>query len=91
MIEYIIDICGWIGSISYSLYSVPQAIDTYKNGCTQGLSNYMVLLLFFGGLCSLIYIIPDITSPLFYNFSISVIAASTICKYHFFPRKADKL
>lgn len=87
MIQYLVDICGWIGALSYSIYSIPQAIDAYKCGYTKGLSNGMVLLLFFGALCSLIYILPDFKSPLFYNFSISLMAASTIVRYHFFPRK----
>lgn len=85
--DLFIDICGWIGSLSYSIYSIPQALDAYKKGNTEGLSSGMVLLLFFGALFSLIYIIPDITSPLFYNFSVSLAATSTILKYHFFPRK----
>lgn len=83
----IIDICGWIGSISYSLYSIPQAFDAFQKGKTEHLSSGMVGLLFFGALFSLIYILPDFTSPLFYNFSISLIAASTILRYHFFPTK----
>ena len=85
--QYFIDACGWIGSLSYSIYSIPQAIDAIRYGKTEGLSNGMVLLLFFGALCSLVYILPDFSSPLFYNFSISLIASSTIMRYHFFPRK----
>ncbi len=87
MMQYFIDTCGWIGSLSYSIYSIPQAIDALRYGRTEGLSNGMVLLLFFGALCSLIYILPDFSSPLFYNFSVSLIASSTIMRYHFFPRK----
>ncbi len=87
MMQYFIDACGWIGSLSYSIYSIPQAIDAIRYGKTEGLSNGMVLLLFFGALCSLVYILPDFSSPLFYNFSISLIASSTIMRYHFFPRK----
>lgn len=87
MINDLIEICGWIGALSYSIYSIPQAIDAFRCGHTEGLSNGMVILLFFGALCSLIYILPDVTSPLFYNFSISLMAASTIFRYHFFPRK----
>ena len=86
--QYFIDTCGWIGSLSYSIYSIPQAIDALRYGRTEGLSNGMVLLLFFGALCSLIYILPDFSSPLFYNFSVSLIASSTITRYHFFPRKS---
>ena len=69
MIQYLIDTCGWIGSLSFSIYSIPQAIDAWRRGYTEGLSTGMVLLLFFGALCSLIYILPDFSSPLFYNFS----------------------
>ena len=87
MMQYFIDTCGWIGSLSYSIYSIPQAIDALRYGRTEGLSNGMVLLLFFGALCSLIYILPDFSSPLFFNFSVSLIASSTIMRYHFFPRK----
>ena len=87
MIQYLVDICGWVGSLSYSIYSIPQAIDAMKRGSTEGVSNGMVLLLFFGALCSLIYIWPNFSSPLFYNFSISLIASSIIVRYHFFPKK----
>ena len=87
MMQYFIDTCGWIGSLSYSIYSIPQAIDALRYGRTEGLSNGMVLLLFFGALCSLIYILPDFSSPLFFNFSVSLMASSTIMRYHFFPRK----
>ena len=86
--QYFIDTCGWIGSLSYSIYSIPQAIDALRYGRTEGLSNGMVLLLFFGALCSLIYILPDFSSPLFFNFSVSLMASSTIMRYHFFPRKS---
>lgn len=85
--QYFVDVCGWIGSLSFSIYSIPQAIDALKRGYTEGLSTGMVLLLFFGALCSLIYILPNFSSPLFYNFSISLIASFTILRYHFFPRK----
>lgn len=87
MIHLLVEICGWIGALSYSIYSIPQAIDAFRIGHTEGLSHGMVILLFFGALCSLIYILPNFTSPLFYNFSISLMAASTILRYHFFPRK----
>ena len=83
----IAEVCGWIGSISYSLYTIPQAIDTLKQRKTNGLSSGMVWMLFLGALCSLTYILPDFTSPLFYNFLISLISSSIILKYHYFPAK----
>ena len=87
MIPFLIEVCGWIGALSYSIYSIPQAVYAIKLGYTKGLSTGMVILLFLGGVCSLIYILPDISSPLFYNFLLSVMASSTILRYHFFPRK----
>lgn len=87
MFQAIVDICGWIGTVSYAIYSIPQAIEALKTGHTEGLSTGMVWLLFFGSVCSLIYILPEFSSHLFYNFSLSVITTSIILKYHFFPRK----
>ncbi|MBP5161342.1 MAG: PQ-loop repeat-containing protein [Alphaproteobacteria bacterium] len=87
MIQVLVEVCGWIGALSYAVYSIPQAIDCIRKGYTEGLSSVMVLLLFFGGLFSLLSILPDVTSPLFYNYLPSVLASSTILRYHFFPRK----
>ena len=87
MIELLVEICGWVGAFSYATYSVPQAIDAWQKGRTEGVSSYMVILLFLGGVFSLLSVLPDITSPLFYNFLPSVLASSTILCYHFFPRK----
>ena len=84
----IVNVCGWLGTFCFSVYTIPQAFDTYRRGKTINLSTGMALLLFFGALCSFIYIFPDIYSPLFYNFLISVVSTSTILKYHFFPRKS---
>lgn len=90
MIEFIMEICGWIGALSYAIYSIPQATYAIKLGYTKGMSSSMVILLFGGGFCSLIYILPDTSSPLFYNFLVSVMCSSTIMRYHFFPRKNKK-
>ena len=87
MIDILVEICGWIGALSYAVYCIPQSWDAYKKGHTEGLSSYMVLLLFLGALFSFLYILPDVSSPLFYNFSLSLVTSSTLLRYHFFPRK----
>ena len=89
MLDYV-EICGWIGSISFALYSIPQALDAIRTGKSRGLSRGTILLLVFGALFSFLYIVPDIKSPLFYNFLGSFICGLTICKYHFFPRRKAK-
>ena len=83
----IIEICGWLGSACYLLYTIPQAFDALKKGKTEDISSGMVLLLFFGSIFSLTYIMPNTSSPLFYNFFISLITTTIILKYHFSPRK----
>ena len=82
-----IELCGWIGSLSYFFYSIPQAIETVYKGKTNGISALMILLIVFGALFSMLYILPEISSPLFFNFLGTFICALIICKYHFFPRK----
>ncbi len=83
----LIEICGWIGSVSYSSYSIPQAIEAIRVGRTDGISVLMILLIIFGAFFSILCILPDITSPLFYNFLSALVCGTILCKYHFFPRK----
>ncbi|MBE6450076.1 MAG: PQ-loop repeat-containing protein [Alphaproteobacteria bacterium] len=82
-----IEVCGWIGSLSYFFYSLPQTVETVYNGKTNGISTLMILLIILGSFFSLLCILPDITSPLFYNFLGTLVCALILCKYHFFPRK----
>lgn len=91
MVDLLISFCGWIGTISYAVYVVPQAVDAFQKGKTEGLSSGMVLLLFCGSLCSLIYILPEIASPLFYNFLASFSATTVVARYHFWPRKNKEI
>ena len=88
MAGWLADICGWIGLVSYTFFSVPQAIEAYKTGKTEGLSRGLILLLWLGSFGSFIYILPEVTSPLFYNFLISLLSATVLCRYHFFPRRS---
>lgn len=81
------EVLGWLGSVCYSVYSFPQAYDAFKKGRTEGLSFWMILLLFSGSLCSLIYVLPDYHSPLFYNFFIGLCSHSVLLKYHLWPKK----
>lgn len=90
MIDTLIEICGWIGAFSYSVFAIPQAVDALKKGKTEGISSGMILLLFGGGVCSIIYVLPEVTSPLFYNFLVPLISTSIILKYHYWPRKNNK-
>ena len=86
MIDWI-EVFGWIGSLAFALYSIPQALEGIRQGKTQGMSRGTILLILFGAFFSLLYILPDITSPLFYNFLGTFICGLIICRYHFFPRQ----
>ena len=88
MIDWV-EICGWIGSVAFALYSIPQAIEAIRQGRTQGLSRGTILLIVFGAFLSLLYILPDIKSPLFYNFLGTFICGLIISRYHFFPRQKN--
>ena len=82
-----IEICGWIGSLSYASYTIPQAVEAVRTGETNGISALMIFLIMFGAFFSILCILPDVTSPLLYNFLSAFICASILCKYYFFPRK----
>lgn len=83
----VVEICGWIGSICYTIYSVPQAINVCRQGHAKGMSLGMIALILLGALFSLIYVLPDVTSPLFFNFLLTFLLTLVMAKYYFFPRK----
>jgi len=83
------EIIGWIGGILLSLCGVPQAWKSYKDGHSEGLSLYFILMWFFGEIFLLIYVFPKYLIPLILNYSFNVFIALVIVWYKIYPRKMN--
>jgi uncharacterized protein with PQ loop repeat len=51
-----IELVGWISTITFSLCAVPQAYQSYKQKHSNGLSVLTLLLWFTGESCAIIYV-----------------------------------
>lgn len=81
------DIFGYIGSICLALCAIPQAWLSYKQGHSEGVSVYFLLLWTFGEIFTLVYVIYNLDIPLILNYVANLLFLSVIWKYRFYPRK----
>ena len=63
------EIIGWTGSILFAICGIPQALDSFKRGNSEGLTWAFLLMWFFGEVLTLIYVIPKLDWPLLFNYS----------------------
>jgi len=80
------EIIGWISSILFCICAIPQAIQTYKVGHTNGISTLFILAWFFGEVLGIIYAIHLGNLPILFNYSVNFISLLVILKYRFSPR-----
>ena len=81
--EYI----GWIGGILLAFCGLPQAIESYKTGKSDGLTWGFLIMWGVGELFTIVYIIPKWHWPLIFNYTANIIFISIIAYYKIKPRK----
>lgn len=72
---------GWIGSIAFALCALPQAIKSYKDGHSDGISWGLIILWTIGEWASLIYVLPMGHWPLITNYVGNILFVSVITYY----------
>jgi len=79
---------GWIGSICFSICAVPQAYQSYKQGNSNGLSHYTLILWMVGEICTLMYVSSTLFSwSLVINYMFNLLCLSVIIYYKYLPRR----
>jgi len=72
---------GWLASVCFSLCSVPQAWESFKNGHSNGISWGFLLLWLIGEICAIIYVLPRRDMPLLINYIVNAFFISVIIFY----------
>ena len=67
----ITEIFGWLGSLLLALCGVPQAIQSYKDKHSDGISWGFLLLWAFGELFAMVYVGEKVDLPLLLNYATS--------------------
>ena len=86
MIDY--ELIGWIGGIFFAICAIPQAIQSYKDKHSNGLSWSFLILWTIGEILTLIYTLskPVDLWPLIFNYTFNLLAISVIIWYKI-PKK----
>jgi uncharacterized protein with PQ loop repeat len=78
---------GWIGSLLLALCGLPQAIESFKNKHSNGLTWGFILMWFIGEICTFVYIIPKMDFPLLVNYSANICFLIIIIYFKIYPKK----
>ena len=78
---------GWLGSILLAFCGLPQAIESYKTKCSDGLTWGFLFMWFLGELLTFAYVLPKLDLPLIFNYSANIIFLIIIIYYKIKPKK----
>ena len=87
MIEFI----GWIGALMFALCALPQAVKSFKEGHSRGLSDLFLWVWLIGELCTIFYVIKSTNDIiLLTNYFLNLGTLLIIMKFKYLERKSDE-
>lgn len=78
-----LDRIGWIGSICFAICGLPQAIASWQQGHSDGISWLFLGLWFTGEVLTLIYVMPKRQWPLIFNYVCNLVFIAIVMYYKF--------
>jgi len=83
-----IEIIGWVSAFLFAGCGVPQAVQSYKNGNSIGISALFLWMWFFGEILAIVYVLGKhgVDGPLLFNYVLNIFFISIILKYRIKPR-----
>ena len=85
------EIMGWIGSILLAICGIPQAIMSFKDKNSDGISWAFLLLWAFGEIFALAYVYDKLDIPLLLNYSVNMLTLAVILYYRICPTREKSL
>lgn len=84
-----IEIIGWIAGILFAFCGLPQALKSFRDGHSDGISYGLIYMWLGGELLMQYYVLikHGLDMPLLVNYWINSIFVVIILKYKHFPRK----
>ena len=80
------EIVGWIGSFLFSICGIPQAIQSYRDGHTRGLTWGFLAAWLGGEILTLAYVLPKADWPLITNYAVNLFFLGVLLYYKLFER-----
>jgi len=87
-----IQIIGWLASICFAMCAAPQAILSYRQGHSKGISKTFLFLWLMGELLMMIYVPLSLgwDGPIMVNLIVNTAFILVILKYMYFPRRKNE-
>jgi len=79
---------GWLGSVLFALCGLPQAIQSYKQKHSNGLTWMFLLMWFFGEVFTFAYVLPKMDYPLLANYVVNFAFLIVIIWFKLFPKRS---
>ncbi len=83
------EIMGWLGSICLAICGVPQAVQSYKDKHSEGISNGFLILWALGEVFALAYVYDKLDLPLLLNYATNIFILAVIIYYKMYPKKSE--
>lgn len=85
-------ILGWLGSVCLAICGVPQAIQSFKDKHSHGISWGFLLLWTFGEIFALAYVYDKLDLPLLVNYGSNILIVGIMLYYKIYPKaKTDSV
>lgn len=81
---------GWLGAVCFAICGLPQAIQSYKQKHSDGISSSFLLLWGTGEILTLIYIFPKKEWPIIFNLVFNLLFIGVIVRFKLWPNRIGK-
>lgn len=85
------ELIGWIGGILFAVCGLPQAIQSFKQGHSLGLSSLFLAMWTSGEVLTLVYVLlkHGLDWPLVFNYGMNLLFLTVIIYFKIKPRSLD--
>lgn len=80
------EVLGWIGSLLLAICAVPQAVQSFRQGHSQGVTHSLLWLWAGGEVFTLAYVLQRADWPLVVNYTANMVSLGVILWYKYKPR-----
>lgn len=86
--ESYIEILGWVGSLLLAFCGLPQAVESWRRGSSEGVAWGLLIMWGLGEIFALIYVFEKFDLPLVFNYMANIVFILVIIRYKLWPRDA---
>jgi uncharacterized protein with PQ loop repeat len=86
MTPSIVELCGWVGSALLAFCGLPQAVESWRTGRSDGVTWGLLVMWGLGEFMTLAYVLPRMELPLIMNYTANIVFLSVIIFYKVRPR-----